>query len=186
MKLHEILHFFVEVQEHIQVRESGKVKLAVREAQVRLLLDGTQNLFNLRREIHLVIVVRFELLDSARDHGRIKLIIVCFFISDGWVHDDFLELGRQVLLAHLVVLGNLRLYLLLVTVVEDGEHEIQQHVQAKHQEDDKVNYSPIVNLPVREYDVREVRRGKQHVHVEHGVGHRYEKSIAILVYVIVE
>ena len=112
-----------------------------------------------------------------------KLVVLSHFF---WMLDHLLELFSEVLLAHFIILRDLGVNLLLETVVEDSKHEIEKQIQTHHKEDHKVQNSPVVDLPVRENDVWEVRRGEQHVDIEHCVWDRNEIAITILIVIIVE
>ena len=88
--------------------------------------------------------------------------MILVFIAHGC-----LELFLEEFIAHCVVLRNLGLHTGFVAVVEDGKHEVEQHVEADDQEANEVQGRLVVHLPERDHNIGEVRRREQHVHVEH-------------------
>jgi hypothetical protein len=84
-------------------------------------------------------------------------------------------------MAHLLVLVNFLINLLLVTIIENCKHEVEEHVKTHQEEEDEVEHSEVILLPEREDDVWEVTGGEEHVNIENTGGNIFEVAEFIVI-----
>lgn len=153
--------------------------MSIRNTSSHLFFNAFNNLFDLLTPLNdRLPVVLCELL-----HRNVLPILYSCLGLIRFNGGDGLELFHEVRLPEVVILGDLLLDLLLVAIVKDGQHEVEQHVQADQQEAHEEGSCQVVDLPEREQDVWEVRRREQHVDVEQGAWDVLEEAVRVLVVV---